>query len=216
MVDGVDAQQRRVADPVGHPRVQELGPEGLVTRGIGSAQADVAEMRDPGVARRKIALAAVIRPHDQLDPVSARVLEGEDLLDAALLAFVFCPVVHRVPCFLDLGTGLVEVFAIFQIEADSMVRGIAFEIDERVVARVAARRGLVAAEVGGLAFPAREFQADDAGRELDGRIEIGRADPQIADVVEIDHPRYFISGMPKLAPGFTPSRQREVTVLMRV
>src|SRR5438477_630370 len=27
---------------------------------------------------------------------------------------------------------------------------------------------------------------------------------------------HFISGMPKLAPGFTPSRQREVTVLMRV
>ncbi len=122
------------------------------------------------------------------------------------------------PRFLDFGAGLVELVAILEVESYDVIVQTPFEIDQRVVARVAAHRRLVAAEVGGLALPARELQTDDPGREVDRGFQIRRADPQVPDVVEVDHRflAYFISGMPKLAPGFTPSRQREVTVLMRV
>src|SRR5258706_509167 len=115
----------------------------------------------------------------------------------------------------DLRAATVEVPGDLEIEADDVVGRIALEIDQGVIGGVPAHRDFVAAEVGGLAFPPGELQPDDLRRELHRRLQVGRADPQVADVVEIDHPRYFISGMPKLTPGFTPSRQREVTVLMR-
>src|SRR5712691_6680299 len=222
VVDGADAKERRVADPVRHARVEEPRPEGFVARRIGGAQPDVAEMRDSSVACGKIALTAVKRPHHDLDLVAGRVLEREEPLHAAQLAFLLRAVTHGMAGFLDLRARLVEVVPVLEIEGDDMVRRIAFEIDQRVIARVAPHRCLVAAEIRGLALPARQLQPDDPGRELDRSLQIRRADPQVSDVVEIDHRQrrlryaYFIRGMPKLAPGFTPSRQREVTVLMRV
>src|SRR5712691_4154484 len=222
VVDGADAQERRVADPVRHARVEEPRPERLVARRVRGAQPDMAEMRDSGVARGKIALAAVKRPHHDLDLVAGRVLEREEPLHAAQLAFLLRAVTHGMAGFLDLRARLVEVVPVLEIEGDDMVRRIAFEIDQRVIARVAPHRCLVAAEIRGLALPARQLQPDDPGRELDRGLQIRRADPQVSDVVEIDHRQrslryaYFIRGMPKLGPGFTPSRQREVTVLMRV
>src|SRR5260221_1535091 len=86
VVDGIDAQQRRFTDPVGYPRVQKLRPERLVSRRVRGLEADVAEVRDTGVARRKIALAAVKRPRHEFDLIAARVLESEELLNPALLA----------------------------------------------------------------------------------------------------------------------------------
>src|SRR6266446_2355314 len=147
-MDGADAKERRVADPVRHARVEEPRPEGFVARSIGGAQPDVAEMRDSRVACGEIALAAVKRPHHDLDLVTGRVLE---------------------------------------IEGDDVVRWIAFEIDQRVIARVAPHRCLVAAEIRGLALAARQLQPDNPGRELDRSLQIRRADPQVSDVVEIDH-----------------------------
>src|SRR5712692_795892 len=108
MVDGIHPQQRRVADPVRHARVQEPRPEGLVARGVGGPEADMTEMRDAGVAGGKIALAAVKRPHYDLDLVAGRILESEELLHAAQLAFVLGAVTHRVARFLDLRARLVE------------------------------------------------------------------------------------------------------------
>src|SRR6266700_976358 len=55
VMDRVHAQQGRIADPVRHPGVQEPRPERLVSRSVGGAQPDVAEMRDSGVAPRKVA-----------------------------------------------------------------------------------------------------------------------------------------------------------------
>src|SRR5881396_317279 len=185
-MDGIHAQERRIADPVRYAGVQEPRPEGFVPRRVGGPQPDVAEMRDSGVARRKIAQARMERAHHDLDLVAGRILEGEEMPDAAQLAFVIRPVVHRVPRLFDLGAGLVEVLAVLQVEGDRMIRRVPLEIDQRVVARVAAPRCLVAAEVGGLAFPARELQPDDLGGELDRRFEIRRADTQVTDIVEID------------------------------
>src|SRR5439155_17491289 len=132
-----------------YARVEEARPESLVARRVGSPEADVAEMRDSGVARGKIALAAVKRAHHDLDLVSGRVLESEELLHAAQLAFVLCPVAHRVPRLFDLDAGAFEVLAPLQVEADHVIGRITLEIDEGVVARVSAHRHLVAAEIGG-------------------------------------------------------------------
>src|SRR5712691_10898029 len=187
VMDGADAKERRVADPVRHARVEEPSPEGFVARSIGGAQPEVAEMRDSGVACGEIALAAVKRPHHDLDLVAGRVLEGEELLHAAQLAFLLGAVAHGMAGFLDLRARLVEVVPVLEIEGDDMVRRITLEIDQRVIARVAPHRCLVAAEIRGLALPARQLQPDDPGRELDRGLQIRRADPQVADVVEVDH-----------------------------
>ncbi len=108
---------------------------------------------------------------------------------------------------LDLRARAVEVLRALQVEADNMIGRIALEVDQRVVARVAAYRGLVAAKVGGLAFPPRELQPDDLGGELDRRFEIRRADPQIADVVEFDH------GQPMPSRTVIPSAARDLATL---
>src|SRR5439155_19368405 len=172
--DGIHAQEGRIADPVRYASVQEPRPEGFGPRRVGGPQPDVAEMRDSGVARRKIAQARMERAHHDLDLVAGGILEGEELLDAAQLALVPRPVMHWVPRLFDLGAGLVEVLAVFQIEADDVVGRVSSEINERMVARVAAHRCLVAAEVGGLAFPPRELQPDDLSAELDRRFETPR------------------------------------------
>src|SRR6266480_783608 len=113
MVNGAYPKERRVADPVRHAGVQQPRPERFVARSVRGAQPDVAEVRDSGVACGKIAFAAVRRAHDDLDLVAGRILEGEELLDAAQLALVLAAVAHRVAGLLDLRAGLVEVLAVF-------------------------------------------------------------------------------------------------------
>src|SRR5207245_4168729 len=117
MVNGAYPKERRVADPVRHAGVQQPRPERFVARSVRGAQPDVAEVRDSGVACGKIAFAAVKRAHDDLDLVPGRILEGEELLDAAQLALVLAAVAHRMAGLLDLRAGLVEVLAVFKIEA---------------------------------------------------------------------------------------------------
>ena len=118
VMDGADAKERRVADPVRHARVEEPRPEGFVARSIGGAQPDVAEMRDPRVACGEIALTAVKRPHHDLDLVAGRVLEREEPLHAAQLAFLLRAVTHDMAGFLDLRARLVEVVPVLEIEGD--------------------------------------------------------------------------------------------------
>jgi len=58
VVNFVDPKQRRVADPVAHPRVADLGPEGLVAHRVRGAKADMAEAGDAGIALAMITAAA--------------------------------------------------------------------------------------------------------------------------------------------------------------
>ena len=53
------------------------------------------------------------------------------------------------PAVLERRTDRVEIDRVLQIEADRMVGRIALEIDQRVIARIAAHGDLVAAEIGG-------------------------------------------------------------------
>src|SRR5437899_12443434 len=114
-MDGADAQERRVADPVRYAGIQEPRPEGFVARSIGGSQPDVAEMRDSSVACGKIALAAVKRPHHDLDLVAGRVLEREEPLHAAQLAFLLRAVTHGMVGVLDLPSQLVAVVPVLGV-----------------------------------------------------------------------------------------------------
>ena len=94
---------------------------------------------------------------------------------------------HLVAGIFQFGADRIQRGGVVQVEADRLVGGIALEIDHRVVARVAAHRNLVAAEIGRLALARDELQADDVGGEADRAIEVGRADAHVADVVQVDH-----------------------------
>src|SRR5260221_17377 len=76
-------------------RCEDLGPEALVARGIRRAQADMAEARDAGVARREMPATAVVGPDDEIDAVAARVAEVEHRADTALLAGLGASDAHR-------------------------------------------------------------------------------------------------------------------------
>ena len=187
VMDGVDAHQRRIADPVRHARVEQFGPELLVARRIGRAKPDMTEVRDAGVTRRKIAHAAVEGPNHGLDLVARRILERQELLHSPLLAFLLRAHVHRMPGTLDFRADRVEIRRIQQVEAARVVGRIAFEVHQRVIAGVTANVVLVGAEIGRLALAGHQLQADDLGCVLDCRLEIRGAYAQITDVVEIDH-----------------------------
>src|SRR5579862_9695742 len=145
------------------------------------------EMRDPGITAGEVAHARVIRPRHDLDLVAGRVKRLDDTLGAAQLAFLFACGMGAVATFVERGACRIEIGRVFQVEADGVVTVIALEIDKGVTARIAAHRDLVAAEVGGLALARNQLQPDDLGREFDRALEIARAEPHIADVLEIDH-----------------------------
>ena len=87
----------------------------------------------------------------------------------------------------DLGGHVIERIAIKNVERRHMIGRVALEIHQGVITRVATHLGLVGAKVRRLALAPDQLQADDAGGEIDRRIEIGRTDAQIADVEQIDH-----------------------------
>ena len=98
----------------------------------------------------------------------------------------------------------IEIVGVEQFEADRLIGGIAFEQRQRVIARIAAHANLVAAEISGLAFARRELQSDDVGQIADRGIEIGGAEPQIADILQIDHRPSFRPTAPPEAGSVCP------------
>ena len=187
VVRGVDAQQRRIADPVGDARVAEARPELLVARRVGGVEADMAELGHAGVAAGKVSGAAVERLGDEFDAVAGRVVRGDECLDAALVAFLARADMHAVAGAFQFGADGVERGRVVQVETDGLIGGVAFEINHGVVACVAAHGDLVAAEIRRLALTGDELQADDVGGEADRAVEVGRADAHVTDIVQVDH-----------------------------
>src|SRR5262252_1676218 len=134
----VDAEEWRRPDAVRYPRAAHFGPEFLVAHRVRRAQPDVAEPSDPGVARREIAPAAVQRPQDKFDRVTARIAESDEILDVALLAFGFGAAARRELQPIQRSSCRIQLVLARHLERDRVLRGIAFVIDKRVVAAVAA------------------------------------------------------------------------------
>ena len=83
MMDGVDAHQRDISDPVADARVANLGPELFVPCRIGRTEADMAETGYSRISRRKVTLAAAFRPDRQFDLIAGRILESDKRLHLA-------------------------------------------------------------------------------------------------------------------------------------
>src|SRR5258708_26963784 len=83
MMDGVDAHQRDIADPVADARVANLGPELFVPCRIGRTEADMAETGYSRISRRKVTLAAAFRPDRQFDLIAVSGLESDKRLHRA-------------------------------------------------------------------------------------------------------------------------------------
>ena len=81
----------------------------------------------------------------------------------------------------------VQIVRIDQFQADRLIRGIALEIDKCMVPRIAAHLGLVAAEIRRVALARDQLQPDDVGGEADRPVQVLRAEPRIADVMQVDH-----------------------------
>ncbi|MCY1244894.1 hypothetical protein D9M72_579940 [compost metagenome] len=78
VVDLVDSQQRRLADPVTYLCIAKPRPERFVARRIGRAQADVAEAGDAGIARWKIAATAMVGRDHEIDAVARRITKVDE------------------------------------------------------------------------------------------------------------------------------------------
>ena len=87
---------------------------------------------------------------------------------------------HRQPAVAELRRGGIERGGVAQFEADRVVVRIAFEVHQRVVA-------VVTAVVVRTALHARQFQADDLACEAVCRAQVTRAEPDVADVEQVDH-----------------------------
>jgi len=180
MVDFIDTQQRRRAEPVADARVEDARPERLVAHGVRRAQTDVAETGDPGIAGRKIAARTDLRaPHD-LHRIAARIGERDEVRHASRFTLGRRTRTHRVAGTLEFGGDRLKIGALGNFERRRVLTGIAFDVTDRMVADVAA-------EVGHAALATGRLEPEDLGREVRGFAQIGRSDAKVADAAEIDH-----------------------------
>lgn len=179
VVNFVDPQKRRIAYPVAYPRTEDLCPELFVSYSVGRAEPDVAKSGDAGITRRKIAAPAVMRPRNQVDTVATRVTEVHERLHVAPLALFGASGVHVDSCIAEMGRGVVEFVCRTQLESDHVILRITGEIHERVIS-------IVAAVIARAGLGSCDLQTEDFLRILVCGSKISRAEPDIADIVELD------------------------------
>lgn len=159
----------------------------------------------PASGREK-ARARMVRLDHELDADAGRIVRGDEGLDAALLAFGVRAEMHRVAGTFEFGPDRVEVVGIFRVETDGLVGGVAPEMHQRVVVRVAANPHRVTAEIGCIAFPRAELLADDVGGEADRAVEVRRADADLADRLASEEPSRAIMAGGEPASRAVPPR----------
>src|SRR6185437_277273 len=168
-------------------------------RWVRAEQGDMAEIGDAHVAGGKEARATVIGTRKDLDLVAAWIGGCDDRPGAPAVAFFPRADMHRPSGLFQGRADRIEVIRVDQFQADRLIGGIAFEIHQGMVAGVAAHIGLVAAEIGGVAFARDQLQPDDGGGELDSGVQVLCAKPDITDVVQIDHRTPLLRTLPRLA-----------------
>jgi hypothetical protein len=130
VMNGVDSHERDVSDPVTDARIANLGPEPLVSHGIGRKETHMAEPRDARVPRCKVALTAAFRSDHQFDVVAGRVLEADKCLDLAQGAFARRSCVNRVTQLIQRRRGSAQVCFVFHLESDGLFDRITLVIAE--------------------------------------------------------------------------------------
>ena len=89
---------------------------------------------------------------------------------------------HRQPAVAELGRGRLQRAGMAKLEAHRVVARIAFEVHEGMVA-------IVAAVVVRAGLDAHQFQANDLARKTVGPDQVAGAEPDVANVEQIDHGR---------------------------
>ena len=120
MVYLVNAQQSRVADPVADARVAHFRPERFVANRVSSAQADMTEASDAGVARTVVASVAHGGTPSNLDWIAAGIGEADEVAHHARVGLLASAYVHSMAKLLQLGCRLVEIFLICNLEARNL------------------------------------------------------------------------------------------------
>src|SRR5262249_967475 len=182
VVHFVDPQQRRFTDAVAHARVADLGPERLVARRVRRAQADMTKVGDAGVARAMVAHAAVGGPPHQLDPVAARVVEGDELAHFARLRLARRAGAHRVAEPFEFAGRRGQRRARGDLEGDGLLARVALEVAQRVLA-------LVGLEIDRAFGDLADLEAEHVGGKAGRALDVARAKPHIADALQVDHGR---------------------------
>jgi hypothetical protein len=152
----------------------------LGARRIGGPQADVREAGNARIDAGNVARAAVIWRHDELDAVAGQIVKMDERVHPSLLALVGGAACDPHAALLEKRGGMVEFRRIAQLEAGGVIGGIAIEIDQRMVAGVAA-------EVVRAAFLAGPFETHHLAREAAGADQVAGTEADVADVEQVDH-----------------------------
>jgi hypothetical protein len=175
-----DAQERRIADSIGHSRVADAGPEFLVANDVGRAKTDVAEASDSCVAAALITLAEMRRSPDQFYMVAAGILEGNEAVHLPFGGFAGGAAPHGVAQVIERGRGIIQVSRMTQLEGDDLIGGISLKIAKSVGARIGP-------ETNGVATMFGNFKPEIGGCEMRGSVQIPGSEPYITDVLQMDH-----------------------------
>ena len=190
VMDLVDAQQRRIADPVAHPGVAHLGPEGLVAGRVGGAEPDVAESGDARRrARRDSAgcryagrhTSSMLLPVGSLKAMKLRTRRSSASFVRAHAYLMAEPIEFRRRRF--------QIGAFGNFECGGLIGRGAGEIAERVLA-------LIGLEIDRVLRPVGDFEAEIVGGEFGRAIEVRGAETDVGDVLQLDHVGILLFPMP--------------------
>ena len=184
VVHRVDPHQAGgVAEPVRDAGVEPRAPEPVGLVHVGRVQAQVAELGDPGAAAEGHRPGHRLLLVDQLNPITERVIEPDELTDPTGPGLVGRPAVHADAGPLELGLGGVERVRVRHGEAGGDDPGGTLDQGQAVVPAVGAQ--VRDAHLGGR----HQFQADDLGGEAGRGVQVGGTGPDVGDVGERDHAR---------------------------
>src|SRR5450755_2778883 len=171
-MDGVNAHQRDISDPVADACVANLGPELLVPCRIGRAEADMAETGYSCIPRCEVALAAAFRPNHQFDPIAGGILEADKRLHLAQDALGWRTGMHRMAQLIERCCGGIQLALVLHFKPDGLISRITFKIAKRV-------GPIVRPEIKGFPRLLTDLQAQAFGCKTLGFFEVGSAQPYI-------------------------------------
>ena len=151
-----------------------VGPVG------GAAQRDSRKPGYPGIAGGEVTPARGLRPHDQFEGVAATVAKARHRPCLAAHQRVRICGCRRDAIGREHRDGAIEHRLRAHLEADGLLRGIANLIDQCMVAKIGAKRGL-------LVRLFDQLQSEDTLCEIDRDWQVARAQADVTQLVDLDH-----------------------------
>src|SRR5450631_857561 len=140
----------------------------------------MAEAGDAGVAATVVALSGTLGPVDELNAVTAGILEGNEAFDVTRRRLAFGAAADGISKPLQLGRSHVQVIAVPDLKSNRLIGGIALEVAERLLTHVRLETDRPFAMLG-------NFQAEIVDRKPRGPFQILGSEPDIAHIQQADH-----------------------------